>query len=158
MFIDVTTYSCSAYSLHMCGWDSLSSVSSVLSACVQVPWHNECRSSLSSFRNVVEEGHQESEHGVTVPKHFDNKILTYQDRFSELADSSAQWKAKIMAIVASWEKFCSDLDELSEWLQSQNMELESLQVVEEFANEFSSHQARLSVSGLCYLRMWLGCR
>ncbi len=122
----------------------------VLYVCEQIPVHNACMSSLSSFQEALRESHQvtESISSVSVPKHFDNKGIAYQERFTKLVERSGTWKSRIDDCVASWEEFDSCLSELGEWIGSEDMEVESLQVLEEFANEFSSHQVRLNVSAV----------
>ena len=115
--------------------------------CVKVPVHNACRSSLSSFRDMMESSHEAvaAVPGMSMPKQFDVKVATCQDRFSDLNNTSNQWKARVLDLVASWEEFRGCLDELDEWVQSREAELDSLQVLEECAGEFSSHQTRLNV-------------
>ena len=121
----------------------------VIPLCVKVPVHNACRSSLSSFRDMMESSHDTvaAVPGMSMPRQFDGKVATCQDRFSDLNETSDQWKAKVLALVASWEEFQGCLDELDEWVRSREAELDSLQVLEEFAGEFSSHQTRLNVRG-----------
>ena len=53
-----------------------------------------------------------------------------------------------LALVESWEEFQGCLDELDEWVRSREAELDSLQVLEEFAGEFSSYQTRLNMRGI----------
>ena len=116
---------------------------------MKVPVHNACRSSLSSFRDMMESSHDTvaAVPGMSMPRQFDGKVATCQDRFSDLNETSDQWKARVLALVASWEEFQGCLDELDEWVRSREAELDSLQVLEEFAGEFSSHQTRLNVRG-----------
>ena len=127
----------------------------VIPLCVKVPVHNACRSSLSSFRDMMESSHNAvaAVPGMSIPRQFDGKVVTCQDRFSDLNETSDQWKARVLALVASWEEFRGFLDELNEWVWSREAELDSLQVLEEFAGEFSSHQTRLNVRG----NNWLKC-
>ena len=59
---------------------------------MKVPVHNACRSSLSSFRDMMESTHKtvEAVPGMSVPRQFDGKVTTCQDSFSDLNEISDQ--------------------------------------------------------------------
>lgn len=90
----------------------------------------------------------DAEAEIKVPKHFDDRSSSYQQKLSDLTVRSEKWTNSIAELLESWGEFSDGLDELTEWVWSQDLELVSLQVMEEFANEFSSHQTRLKVSNL----------
>ena len=114
---------------------------------MKVPVHNACQSSLSSFHDIMESSHKavEAVPGMSMPRQFDRKVVNCKDRFSDLNETSNQWEARVHDLVASWEEFPDCLDELDEWVLSRKAELDSLQVLEDFAGDISSHQTRLNV-------------
>ena len=116
---------------------------------MKVPVHNACQSRLSSFCDMMESSHQAvaAVPGMSMPRQFDVKVATCQDRFSDLNETSNQWKARVLDLVASWEEFRGCQNELDEWVWSREAELGSLQVMEEWAGNFSSNQTRLNVRG-----------
>ena len=116
----------------------------------QEPLHDTCQTCVSDLRDLLQQYHESlsTQTEVKVPQHFDDKLIYFQEKLSELTKKMEQWTNQITETVASWLEFNEGLEELTKWVWSQHLELTSLQVLEEFANEFSSHQTRLKVSNL----------
>ena len=106
-------------------------------------------SSISNFHNLLNQSDGSGgADGIQVPQRFRDFIDTLSDQFDELASRGGERTSQIKKAVKSLKEFHTQLDELVEWVWSQEAELEDLKVMERFAMEFSSHTTRLEVSNL----------
>ena len=70
---------------------------------MKVPVHNACLSRLSSFRDMMDSIHEAvaAVISMSMPGEFDGKVATCRDRFSDLNETSDQWKVRVLVLVAS---------------------------------------------------------
>lgn len=103
-------------------------------------------SSISNFHNQLNQSDGSGgADSIQVPQRFRDFIDTLSDQFDELASRGGERTHQINKAVESWNKFRAELEELRNWVWSQEAELEDLRVIERFAREFSSHTTRLEV-------------
>ena len=84
-----------------------------------------------------------------MPQRIKDKAALFWEQFADLVSREERRRKEVEQTVNSWEEFVAGMDDLSGWLRSEvDPELAELRQVEDFAMEFSSHQARLEVSNL----------
>ena len=64
----------------------------VMPLCMKVPVHNACRSRLSNSHDMMEPSHEAvaAVIGMSMPREFNGKVATCQDRLSDLNETSDQ--------------------------------------------------------------------
>lgn len=110
--------------------------------------HDSCQSRLGDLQNQLNQ-YDKLEEGLEVPQRFIDRTTSLQEQYANLLSRGDRQRDEVVQTVNSWEEFVAGVDELTSWVRSEvEPELAELRELENFAMEFSSHQARLEVSNL----------
>lgn len=109
--------------------------------------HDSCQSRLGDLQNQLNQYDKLEQEDLQVPQRFKDRATSLQEQHVDLISRGERRRNEVTQMVNSWERFVAGLEELSGWLRSEvDPELAELRELENFAMEFSSHQARLEVS------------